>query len=119
MRKPTRNQPEPAQQPLLGKIVGVLPRLTAEELQELNRSVVYALRAGHHARQRAAASVLHPGVRVSWDSRRRGDVVRGVVSKVNSVSVIVDVDGGGRIRVSPSLLTVVKSAAPAPRGRRR
>jgi phage gpG-like protein len=44
------------------------------------------------------------GQKVSWDSRKRGETMSGVIEQINQRTITVKVHGGARWRVSADML---------------
>jgi len=83
------------------KVKAILKDASVAELQEVNEALRILYRNG----QATMTLEFHVGQLVSWG---KGGVHRqGVVSKINTKSIGVVADGGGRWKVSPNLLRVV------------
>lgn len=81
-------------------IRNMLHRASREQLMDLNHTVVDLIR--HKAAELAITFKI--GQKVEWDSQKRGEVMRGVVTKVNRRTIKVKTDKGMPWRVSPVLL---------------
>lgn len=77
-----------------------LSSMTQQELLDLNREIIRALRN----LDRKAADAFRVGDVVEWDSPRHGRRFVGTVEKINSKTVTVNVPNTSGFRVSGSLL---------------
>jgi hypothetical protein len=95
--------PDPDNQANLPRILSVLDMLTEQELIQLNQIVVHRLRLMQQIRAHGAMMKFRVGQRVQFTSTS-GQLIRGVLSKMNQKSVTVVTDDGHQWRVSPAFL---------------
>ena len=76
---------------------------TADELREISRFVS----DGFSNLQRRARSAFRVGDRVTFESKRHGQMIVGTITKINVKTIAVDTDSGMHWKVSPSLLSPV------------
>ena len=63
------------------------------------------LKEAYRSAQQKVATKFYPGQKVSWDSRRSGGKMFGIILRVNRTSITIKpIDSPGKWKVSPSLL---------------
>ena len=89
--------------------VEAIKRLGEDDLLFLNKLIVERLKLIHQTRHANQMLEFTKGDRVSFQTSE-GKTMEGVVKRLNKKTVSVIVDCGHQWNVSPSLLTLVKSA---------
>ena len=90
-------------EPNLPRVLSVLDLLTEEELVQLNHIVVQRLRLMQQIKAHGAMMNFRIGQRVRFTASS-GQLVRGILSRLNQKSVTVVTDDGHQWRVSPAFL---------------
>lgn len=85
-------------------------KLTQDELRELNRGVVDAIKRNNWTESLQAMSRLHVGQHVKFDSRKRGRVIPGIVTKLNEKTCSVNCGVHGPWKVDAGLLVPITEA---------
>ena len=70
--------------------------------------IIDALNTQRRVANNEATSKLHIGARVQFDSRKRGRVIEGIVTKINRKSVKLDCGNDGKWSVAPTFITLIK-----------
>ena len=85
-------------------VIQKLGGLSTEELHEVNRQAVAILKARRNVENRTAKNQFSKGQEVEFDAK--GHVNRGVITRINRVTIDVDVQHGkvGPWRVHPRVL---------------
>jgi hypothetical protein len=95
--------PDPDAQSNLPRILSVLDMLTEQELIQLNQIIVQRLRLMQQIRAHGSMMKFRLGQRVQFTAST-GQLIRGVLSRMNRKSVTVVTDDGHQWRVSPDFL---------------
>ena len=70
--------------------------------------IIDALNTQRRVANSEATSKSHVGARVQFDSRKRGRIIEGTVTKINRKSVKLDCGNDGKWSVSPTFITLIK-----------